>query len=94
MLPTMYPYLSYRDAATALSFLQEAFGFPVGVRWDHSEGTVQHAEATFGEGAVMIVRQGSREASAHAGAREGRALTGRVHYPRPENRRRGTARLS
>ena len=54
MPPTMYPYLSYRDAATALSFLQEAFGFTVSVRWDDSDGTVQHAEATFGEGAVMM----------------------------------------
>lgn len=54
MPPTMYPYLSYRDAATALSFLQEAFGFPVGVRWGDPEGTVQHAEATCGEGAVMM----------------------------------------
>jgi len=54
MPPTRYPYLSYRDAATALSFLQEAFGFPVGVRWDDPEGTVQHAEATFGEGAVIM----------------------------------------
>jgi uncharacterized glyoxalase superfamily protein PhnB len=54
MPPTMYPYLSYRDVATALSFLQEAFGFSVGVRWDDPEGTVQHAEATFGEGAVIM----------------------------------------
>ena len=54
MPPTMYPYLSYRDAATALSFLQEVFGFTVSVRWDDSDGTVQHAEATFGEGAVMM----------------------------------------
>ena len=27
MMPTMYPYLSYRDAASALRFLEEAFGF-------------------------------------------------------------------
>lgn len=54
MPPTMYPYLSYRDAATTLSFFQEAFEFSVGVRWDDPEGTAQHAEATFGEGAVIM----------------------------------------
>jgi hypothetical protein len=49
MTPTMYPYLSYRDAASALRFLEEAFGFATTVRWDAPDGTVQHAEATFGD---------------------------------------------
>ncbi len=31
---TMYPYLSYRDVAAALRFLEEAFGFTTTVRWD------------------------------------------------------------
>lgn len=53
MTPTMYPYLSYRDAA-ALRFLEEAFGFATSVRWDAPDGTVQHAEVTFGEGVVMM----------------------------------------
>ena len=53
MTPTICPYLSYRDAA-ALRFLEEAFGFTTSVRWDDPEGTVQHAEVTFGEGAVMM----------------------------------------
>ena len=54
MTPTIYPYLSYRDAAAALQFLEEAFGFTTSVRWDEPEGMVQHAEVTFGEGAVMM----------------------------------------
>jgi catechol 2,3-dioxygenase-like lactoylglutathione lyase family enzyme len=54
MPPRMYPYLSYRDAATALHFLREAFGFTVNVRWDDPHGTVQHAEAAFGESTVMM----------------------------------------
>jgi uncharacterized glyoxalase superfamily protein PhnB len=54
MMPTMYPYLSYRDAASALRFLEEAFGFTTNVRWDAPHGTVQHAEATFGDGALMM----------------------------------------
>ena len=54
MTPTGYPYLSYRDAAAALGFLKEAFGFTTSVRWDYRDGNVQHAEVTFGEGAVMM----------------------------------------
>ena len=54
MTPTMYPYLSYRDAASALRFLEEAFGFTTTVRWDAPDGTVQHAEVTFGDGALMM----------------------------------------
>jgi uncharacterized glyoxalase superfamily protein PhnB len=54
MTPTMYPYLSYRDAAAALRFLEEAFGFATSVRWDAPYGTVQHAEVTFGEGVMMM----------------------------------------
>src|ERR687890_1111061 len=53
MMAMIYPYLSYRDAA-ALDFLEEAFGFTTSVRWDDPDGTVQHAEVTFGEGAVMM----------------------------------------
>jgi uncharacterized glyoxalase superfamily protein PhnB len=34
MTPTMYPYLSYRDAAAALRFLEETFGFATSVRRD------------------------------------------------------------
>jgi uncharacterized glyoxalase superfamily protein PhnB len=50
----MYPYLSYRDATAALRFLEQAFGFTTSIRWDAPDGTVQHAEVTFGDGAVMI----------------------------------------
>jgi len=54
MTPTIYPYVSCRDAAAALGFLEEAFGFTTSVRWDYRDGNVQHAEITFGEGAVMM----------------------------------------
>jgi uncharacterized glyoxalase superfamily protein PhnB len=50
----LYPYLSYRDAATALHVLKEAFAFTVSLRWDNPDGTVQHTEAALGEGAVMM----------------------------------------
>ena len=44
---TIYPYLSYRDTAGALRFLEEAFGFTTHIRWEDPDGTVQHAEVTF-----------------------------------------------
>jgi uncharacterized glyoxalase superfamily protein PhnB len=53
-MPTMYPYLSYRDAASALRFLEEAFGFTTTVRWDAPDDTVQHAEGRFGDGALKM----------------------------------------
>jgi uncharacterized glyoxalase superfamily protein PhnB len=46
--------LSYRDADAALRFFEEAFGFTTSVRWEDPGGTVQHAEVTFGDGALMI----------------------------------------
>lgn len=52
-MPTMYPYLSCRDAAGVLRFLEEAFGLTTTAR-DAPDGTVQHAEAIFGDGALMI----------------------------------------
>ena len=45
--------LPQRDAATALRFLREAFGFTISGRWDDPDGTVRHAEVTFDEGAVV-----------------------------------------
>ena len=58
MPPTIYPYLSYRDAATALHLFEEAFGFTVSLRWDDPDGKVQRAEAAFGNGAVMLATRG------------------------------------
>ena len=53
MTPTIFSNLSYRDTAAALRFLAQAFGFTTNVvRWEAPDGTVQHAEATFGDGAV------------------------------------------
>lgn len=61
MTPTMYPYLSYRDAAGALRFLEESFGFTITVRWDAPAGTVQQAEATFRDGALIWQKRGRHE---------------------------------
>jgi uncharacterized glyoxalase superfamily protein PhnB len=52
MVPVV-PYLSYRDAAAALTFMSRAFGATVTTRWDE-DGVVQHAEVMLGDGVLMI----------------------------------------
>jgi uncharacterized glyoxalase superfamily protein PhnB len=73
MTPTMYPYLSYRDAASALRFLEEAFRFTTIVRWDAPDGTVQHAEATFRDGALIWQKRGRHERAQRRPERGSRA---------------------
>ena len=79
MTPTIYPYLSYRNAAAALGFLEEAFEFTTSVRWDDPDGNVQHAEVTFGEGAVTM------GAAEHSTASLEGASVGRGIYVYVEN---------
>ena len=54
MPASVVPYLSYRDGAEALRFLEEALGFAVTVRWEDEAGAVAHAEAVHGDAAVML----------------------------------------
>jgi uncharacterized glyoxalase superfamily protein PhnB len=50
----IYPILQYRDARTAIGWLQRAFAFePVHV-YDGPNGAVVHAELRHGDGMVMI----------------------------------------
>jgi uncharacterized glyoxalase superfamily protein PhnB len=48
------PYLYYPDAAKALDFLVEAFGFTELEAFRDGEGTVFHAQLSTGEGVVLI----------------------------------------
>ena len=52
--PTLFPYLSYRDASAALDWLAETFGFAKTVDFRDGEGNVIHAEMSFGNGAIML----------------------------------------
>lgn len=51
---TILPMLSYADAAAAIRFLTEAFGFDVTMRMDGEDGTVGHAELALGEVVVSL----------------------------------------
>ena len=53
-LPTLFPYLSYRDRAAALEWLTGAFGLTTIVDFRDPDGNVVHAEMSFGKGAIML----------------------------------------
>ena len=54
-MPTVVPSLRYNDAARAIKFLEEAFGFKQAMVVDGENGTIAHAELTYGpDGMVML----------------------------------------
>jgi uncharacterized glyoxalase superfamily protein PhnB len=48
------PYLSYADAAAALAWLERAFGFRRELAYPGEDGTIMHAEMSFGSARLMI----------------------------------------
>ena len=52
--PAISPVLRYRDAAAALDFLENAFGFRRVADYRDGDGNVEHAEMALGNGMVMI----------------------------------------
>jgi uncharacterized glyoxalase superfamily protein PhnB len=51
---TLFPSLRYRDAPAAIAFLQAAFGFRTHERIDNPDGTIAHAELSYGPSIVML----------------------------------------
>lgn len=66
MTQTVYPVLRYRDARSAIEWLERAFGAARGHVYEEPGGVVAHAELRFGDDVVMLgsVREGSDEALA------------------------------
>jgi uncharacterized glyoxalase superfamily protein PhnB len=54
MPATIYPTMSYRDAAKMIDWLERAFGFQKHAAFTGNDGTVTHAELRFGDGLVMF----------------------------------------
>ena len=52
--PGIVPCLSYRDAPAAIAWLKEAFGFTENMIVPGPEGTIAHAQLSFGSGIVMV----------------------------------------
>ncbi|HEX4273745.1 MAG TPA: VOC family protein [Bryobacteraceae bacterium] len=51
---TVIPGLRYRDAVAAIEWLCTAFGFEKRAVYPNPDGTIGHAELTFGNGMVML----------------------------------------
>lgn len=51
---TVIPAMRYRDAARAIDWLCEAFGFGKHLVVPGEDGTIQHAQLSFGNGMIML----------------------------------------
>ena len=51
---TVIPALRYRDAPAAIEWLCKAFGFEKQAVYPNPDGTVAHAQLTFGNGMIML----------------------------------------
>ncbi len=51
---TLHVYLGYRDASSALDWLQRAFGFEVTMQFPDEQGGLAHAELRLGDAAIVV----------------------------------------
>jgi uncharacterized glyoxalase superfamily protein PhnB len=75
---TMYPFATYEDAAAAIDWLVEAFGFERKEVHEGEGGTIAHAELSFG-GGVFMLGSARHDALALRTPRELGAVTGGVY---------------
>ena|SRR5437773_688818 len=52
--PRLYPSMRYRDAPAAIAFLKEAFGFREREVIANEDGTIAHAELSYGPSVLML----------------------------------------
>ena len=52
--PRFSSALCYQDAAHAIDWLCDAFGFQVRLRIEGQDGRIEHSELTYGEGLIMV----------------------------------------
>src|SRR5512143_381353 len=56
--PRISTALYYEDAAKAIDFLCDAFGFEVRLKIEGDGGAIEHSELTYGEGLIMVGQAG------------------------------------
>ena len=80
--PTITPYLFYADAAAAIEWLTNAFGFVERRRLEAPDGTVAHAELAAGaDGVIMFGSPGEEYDSPRLRPRVSSSLYVRVDDP-------------
>ncbi|MGW6689301.1 VOC family protein [Streptomyces sp. NPDC054961] len=57
-VPSICPTLLYADAKAAMRQLQDAFGFTQVAAYEGEDGSVMHAELSYGNGVVMLGSKG------------------------------------
>jgi uncharacterized glyoxalase superfamily protein PhnB len=59
--PSDWPRFSsaifYQDAAAAIDWLCDAFGFEVRLKIEGDKGRIEHSELTYGEGLIMVAQE-------------------------------------
>jgi uncharacterized glyoxalase superfamily protein PhnB len=66
-MSSVIPSLRYKDAPRAVRWLEEAFGFKPAMVVDGENGTIAHAELTYGDGMVMLGSDRDDQYGSHAG---------------------------
>jgi uncharacterized glyoxalase superfamily protein PhnB len=55
--PRMSSTVVYLDAAGAIKWLCDAFGFEVRLKVEGDQGQIEHSELTYGEGLIMVAQE-------------------------------------
>ena len=63
----IYPSLRYRDARAGIDWLKDTFGFEERVVYANDDGTVAHAELSFGPSIVMLGSEKDDSYGSHVG---------------------------
>lgn len=87
------PTLRYKDAEAAIDFLERAFGLECKAVHESEDGTIGHAELTYGRGMVMIGASGQGDpqfengvTSIYVVVEDPDALHDRAKRPAPRSR--------
>ncbi len=55
--PRMSSSVVYQDAAAAIDWLCDAFGFAVRLKVEGDQGQIEHSELTYGDGLIMVAQE-------------------------------------
>ncbi len=55
--PRMSSAVVYQDAAAAIDWLCDAFGFQVRLKVEGDQGQIEHSELTYGDGLIMVAQE-------------------------------------